>query len=58
MEVEDHVPASQIMVGNSVFAFVGGTIGADKKKAVSNIWGRRGEVQILDIDLMGARPIN
>jgi pantoate kinase len=58
MEVEDHVPASQIMVGNSVFAFVGGSLGAGKKKAVSDIWGRRGEVQILDIDLIGARPIN
>ncbi len=58
MEVEDHVPASQIMVGNSVFAFVGGSLGVEKKKAVSNIWGRRGEVQILDIDLIGARPMN
>jgi len=58
MEVEDHVPASQIMVGNSVFAFVGGSLGAGKRKAVSEIWGRRGEVQILDIDLIGARPVN
>jgi pantoate kinase len=58
MEVRKDALASQIMVGNSVFAFVGGTAGAEKKKAVIDTWKKRGDVEVCDIDLMGARPIN
>jgi pantoate kinase len=58
MEVRKDALASQIMVGNSVFAFVGGTAGLDQKKAVIDTWKKRGDVEVCDIDLMGARPIN
>lgn len=58
MEVQDHADASQIMIGNSVFALVGGTYGSEQREKVLEIWGRRGEVKVCDIDLMGARPVN
>ncbi|MFW3145344.1 MAG: hypothetical protein ACMUIE_00855 [Thermoplasmatota archaeon] len=58
MEVQDILPASQIMIGNSVFAFVGGHGGASAKKRVLDIWKKRGDVQVCEIDLMGARPVN
>lgn len=58
MEVERDAQAAQIMIGNSVFAFVGGTAGAVKKKAVIDTWKKRGEVKVCGIDLMGARPVN
>lgn len=58
LEVREKTLAAQIMVGNSVFAFVGGTLGLDQKKGVIETWKKRGEVQICDIDLMGARPVN
>ena len=58
MEVRKDALAAQIMVGNSVFALVGGTAGADQRNAVVNTWKKRGDVEVCDIDLMGARPIN
>lgn len=58
MEVEEFASASQIMIGNSVFAFVGGTAGAAKKKALIDIWKKRGDVKVCNIDLIGARPIS
>ncbi|MGA1872795.1 MAG: pantoate kinase [Thermoplasmatota archaeon] len=58
MEVEKFTHAAQIMVGNSVFAFVGGHFGLDRRKAVVNTWKKRGEVKICEIDLIGARPLN
>jgi hypothetical protein len=58
MEVERHAPAAQIMVGNSVFAFIGGTAGLEQRKAVMDTWKKRGEVMVCEIDLMGARPVN
>jgi pantoate kinase len=58
MEVRKDALAAQIMVGNSVFAFVGGTAGAQQKKMVIDTWKKRGEVKVCDIDLMGARPVN
>jgi pantoate kinase len=58
MEVENVSHAAQVMVGSSVFALVGGTAGAIQKKTVIDTWKKRGEVQICDIDLMGARPVN
>ena len=57
MAVESHAHAAQIMVGNSVFAFVGGTFGAVQMKSVVDTWKKSGEVTICSIDLMGARPI-
>ncbi|MFO8051912.1 MAG: hypothetical protein R6V01_09495 [Thermoplasmatota archaeon] len=57
-EVQDFTDASQIMIGNSVFAFVGGSLGADQREKVMETWGRRGKVEVCDIDLMGARPVN
>ncbi|MGA1820532.1 MAG: hypothetical protein ACMUHU_05940 [Thermoplasmatota archaeon] len=58
MAVERHAHAAQIMVGNSVFAFVGGTFGAVQMKAVIDAWKKTGEVTICSIDLIGARPVN
>jgi pantoate kinase len=58
MEVQDIALASQVMLGNSVFAFVGGGLGALQKKKVMDTWKRHGEVQVCEMDLMGARPIN
>ncbi len=58
LEVQEIALASQVMLGNSVFAFVGGGLGAVQKKKVMDIWKRHGEVQVCEIDLMGARPIN
>ncbi|MBN1538659.1 MAG: hypothetical protein JW939_00815 [Candidatus Thermoplasmatota archaeon] len=58
MEVEEYASAAQIMIGNSVFAFVGGTAGAVRKKALLDRWKKRGEVKVCNIDLIGARPIS
>lgn len=58
LEVQDIALASQVMLGNSVFAFVGGGLGAIQKKKVMDIWKRHGEVQVCEMDLIGARPIN
>ena len=58
MEVNDFTNASQIMLGNSVFAFVGGGLGAEQRKKVMDIWSKHGEVQMCEIDLLGARPLN
>ncbi|MEA3558669.1 MAG: hypothetical protein U9R75_05380, partial [Candidatus Thermoplasmatota archaeon] len=52
-EVQDFAKASQVMVGNSVFAFVGGTLGSEQREMVVNTWRRRGDVKVCDIDLMG-----
>ncbi len=58
LEVQDFAEASQVMLGNSVFAFVGGGLGAEQKKKVLDTWGKHGKVEVCDIDLLGARPIN
>ncbi|MCU0798365.1 MAG: hypothetical protein MUC62_01670 [Candidatus Thermoplasmatota archaeon] len=57
-EVGKLTKASQIMIGNSVFAFVGGTSGLEQVKNVVETWRKRGKVTVCDIDLIGARPIN
>jgi pantoate kinase len=57
-EVSKLAKASQIMIGNSVFAFVGGISGLDQVKNVTETWRKRGKVTVCDIDLIGARPIN
>jgi len=58
MAVERYAHAAQIMVGNSVFAFVGGTYGAVQMKSVMDTWKKSGDVTICSIDMMGARPMN
>ncbi|MBN1391018.1 MAG: hypothetical protein JXA22_10305 [Candidatus Thermoplasmatota archaeon] len=58
MEVERFASAAQIMIGNSVFALVGGSAGLVQKRAVIDTWNRRGEVKVCNIDLIGARPVN
>lgn len=58
MEVHDIADASQVLLGNTVFAFVGGGLGAVQKKRVMDIWSKHGDVNVCEIDLLGARPIN
>lgn len=58
MEVQDFAKASQVMLGNSVFAFVGGSFGAEQRIRLVDKWSKHGEVQMCEIDLMGARPLN
>jgi len=58
LEVQDIAHASQVMLGNSVFAFVGGVFGAVQKKKVIDKWKKHGQVKTCEIDLLGARPIN
>lgn len=56
-EVDQMVKASQIMIGNSVFAMVPSK-DTDLTKRISEIWGKRGGVYTMDVDLLGARPLN
>jgi hypothetical protein len=56
-EADRTTTASQIMLGNSVFAMVGPK-DEERAQLIQGIWARKGQVYTMDVDLPGARPVN
>jgi pantoate kinase len=56
-EADQFTTASQIMLGNSVFALLNPK-DPERLKKVQEIWARKGKVFTMEVDLHGARPVN
>jgi pantoate kinase len=56
-EADQVTTASQIMLGNSVFALMNPK-DPDPLKRIQEIWGKKGKVFTMEMDLHGARPVN
>jgi pantoate kinase len=56
-EADPLTTTSQIMLGNSAFAMIDSK-DPDRIKRIQEIWSKRGKVFTMDVDLIGARPVN